>query len=388
MKHPMNSAVAITGLGLTEMGRVYRDAEDLAAEAVFLALEDAGLQKSDLDGLLINAGISDGVGVPLHMTLGIQELKLLTYMQGYGSSAGQMVQYAAMAIANGLASTVCCVFADSPLKDKQRSGAVSYARTGQPDAMASLDTLYGFTGALPKYALAAQRHMDMFGTTQEQLGAVAISQRQWAALNPRASKRELLDLEGYNASPWVVEPFHVLDCCLVSNGGVAVIVTSAERARDLKQPPVYLRGFAQAHKHDAGQTSHDPLIHTAAARSGPRALAMADASVADISQCQIYDCYTYTVIATLEDYGFCEKGDGGPFVEGGRIGPGGALPTNTGGGELSSFYMWGMTPISEAVIQGRGQGGPRQAPNELIMVSGNGGLLAYHATLVLSPHAA
>ena len=109
MKHAMNSAVAITGLGITEMGRVYRDAEDLAAEAVFLALEDAGLQKSDLDGLLINAGISDGVGVPLHMTLGIQELNLLTYMQGYGSSAGQMVQYAAMAIANGLATTVCCV---------------------------------------------------------------------------------------------------------------------------------------------------------------------------------------------------------------------------------------------------------------------------------------
>jgi acetyl-CoA acetyltransferase len=388
MKHAMNSAVAITGLGITEMGRVYRDAEDLAAEAVFLALEDAGLQKSDLDGLLINAGISDGVGVPLHMTLGIQELNLLTYMQGYGSSAGQMVQYAAMAIANGLATTVCCVFADSPLKDKQRSGAVSYARTGQPDAMASLDTIYGFTGALPKYALAAQRHMDLFGTTQEQLGAVAISQRQWAAMNPRASKRELLDLNGYGASPWVVEPFHVLDCCLVSNGGVAVIVTSAERARDLKQPPVYVRGFAQAHNHDAGQTGHDPLIHTAAARSGPRALDMADAKVSDVSQCQIYDCYTYTVIATLEDYGFCEKGEGGPFVADGRLGPGGALPTNTGGGELSSFYMWGMTPISEAVIQGRGQGGERQAPNELIMVSGNGGLLAYHATLVLSPQAA
>ena len=254
--------------------------------------------------------------------------------------------------------------------------------------MASLDTIYGFTGALPKYALAAQRHMDLFGTTQEQLGAVAISQRQWAAMNPRASKRELLDLNGYGASPWVVEPFHVLDCCLVSNGGVAVIVTSAERARDLKQPPVYVRGFAQAHNHDAGQTGHDPLIHTAAARSGPRALDMADAKVSDVSQCQIYDCYTYTVIATLEDYGFCEKGEGGPFVADGRLGPGGALPTNTGGGELSSFYMWGMTPISEAVIQGRGQGGERQAPNELIMVSGNGGLLAYHATLVLSPQAA
>ncbi len=388
MKHPMNSAAAITGLGLTEMGRVYRDAEDLAAEAVFLALEDAGLQKSDLDGLLINTGMGDEVGLLLHITLGLKELNLLTYMQGYGSSAGQMIQYAAMAVANGLATTVCCVFGDSPLKENQRSGAVSYTRTGRADAMVSLDTVYGFTGALPKYALAAQRHMDLFGTTQEQLAAVAISQRQWAAMNPRASKREPLDLAGYNASPWVVEPFHILDCCLVSNGGVAVIVTSAERARDLKQPPVYIRGFAQAHNHDTGQADHDPLIHTAGARSAPRALAMADAKVSDVSQCQIYDCYTYTVIATLEDYGFCEKGEGGPFVADGRLGPGGVLPTNTGGGELSSFYMWGMTPISEAVIQARGQGGVRQAPNDLIMVSGNGGMLAYHATLMLSPEAA
>lgn len=388
MKHPMNSAVAITGLGITEMGRVYRDAEDLAAEAVFLALEDAGLQKSDLDGLLINAGIGEGIGVPLHMTLGLKELNLLTYIQGYGSSAGQMIQYAAMAVANGLATTVCCVFADSPLKENQRSGAVSYARSGRPNAMASLEPIYGIVGALPRYAMAAQRHMDLFGTTQEQLAAVAISQRQWAAMNPRASKREPLDLDGYNASPWVVEPFHVLDCCLVSNGGVAVIVTSAERARDLKQPPVYIRGFAQGHNHDTGQTDHDPYIHTAGARSAPRALAMAGAKVGDVSQCQIYDCYTYTVIVTLEDYGFCEKGEGGHFVADGRLGPGGALPTNTGGGELSSFYMWGMTPISEAVIQGRGQGGERQAPNDLIMASGNGGVLAYHSTLMLSPEAA
>jgi acetyl-CoA acetyltransferase len=388
MKHPMNSAVAITGLGITEMGRVYRDAEDLAAEAVFLALEDAGLQKSDLDGLLVNAGIGEGVGVPLHMTLGLKQLNLLTYMQGYGSSAGQMIQYAAMAVANGLATTVCCVFADSPLKENQRSGAVSYARSGPPNAMASLEPVYGIIGALPRYAMAAQRHMDLFGTTQEQLAAVAISQRQWAAMNPRASKREPLDLDGYNASPWVVEPFHVLDCCLVSNGGVAVIVTSAERARDLKQPPVYIRGFAQGHNHDTGQADHDPYIHTAGAISAPRALAMAGAKVSDVSQCQIYDCYTYTVIVTLEDYGFCEKGEGGQFVADGHLGPGGALPTNTGGGELSSFYMWGMTPVSEAVIQGRGQGGERQAANDLIMVSGNGGVLAYHSTLVMSPEAA
>ena len=387
MKHPMNSAAAICGLGVTAMGRVYRDAEDLAAEAVYLAIEDAGLKKSDVDGLLINAGVSNAVGIPLHVTLGMQELNVLTFMQGYGSSAGQMIQYAAMAVANGLARYIVCVFADDPLQEGQRTGA-AYAGGARRSAMGSLYPLYGFAGALPMYALAAQRHMDLYGTTQDHFAEIAIGQRKWAVMNPAATKREPLDLAAYNASPWVVQPFHVLDCCLVSNGGVAVIVTTAERARDLKQPPVYVRGFAQAHGHDAGRSDKDAAVHTPAARSAPKALAMADAKLADVTQCQIYDCYTYTVIATLEDYGFCRKGEGGPFVADGKLGPGGALPTNTGGGELSSYYMWGMTPIAEAVIQGRGQGGARQAKNDLILVSGNGGVLNYHSTLVLSPRAA
>jgi acetyl-CoA acetyltransferase len=199
------------------MGRVYRDAEDLAAEAVYLALADAGLPKSQLDGLLINAGVTNGVSIPLHLTLGLRELNVLTFMQGYGSSAGQMIQYAALAVANGLANYICCVFADDPLQEGVRTGA-AYAGGGRRNAMGGLSAVYGFTGALPLYALAAQRHMDLFGTTQEQLAAVAIGQRKWAGMNPHATKREPLDLAGYHASPWVVQPFHVLDCCLVSNG--------------------------------------------------------------------------------------------------------------------------------------------------------------------------
>ena len=387
MTHPMRGKAAICGLGLTDMGRVYRSAEDLAAEAVHLALKDAGLEKSQLDGLLINAGTTRGVNLGLHRTLGLKELNVLTFMQGFGSSAGQMIQYAAMAVANGLANYICCVFADDPLKEGKRTGD-AYANTRRPEAMASLYPIYGYAGAIPMYAMGAQRHMDCYGTTQDQLGQIAISQRQWAAYNERATKREPLDLDAYHASPWVVEPFHVLDCCLVSNGGVAVIVTSAERARDLKQPPVYIHGFAQQHNHDVGHAGHDPLLVGPGAKAGPRALAMADAKLEDITQCQLYDCYTYTVLVTLEDYGFCPRGEGGPFVEDGKLGPGGSLPTNTGGGELSSFYMWGMTPVSEAVIQGRGHGGERQAPNDLILVTGNGGVLNYHATLLLSPTAA
>jgi len=383
----MKNATAVCGLGITDMGRVYRSAQELAIEAVHLALDDAGLNKADLDGLLINSGIMPSVDLQLHQALGLQDLSVLTYMQGYGSSAGQMLEYAAMAVHNGLADNVCCVFADSPLQENKRTGAAYSNRKGR-NPITALMGLYGFAGANAMYALAAQRHMDLFGTTQEQLGQVAISQRQWAAMNERATKREPLDMETYDASPWVVEPFHVLDCCLVSNGGVAVIVTTAERARDLQQPPAYIRGFAQGHHHDTGSTNTDPLIRGPGEKIAAKALAMADASVADIKQCQLYDCYTYTVLETLEDYGFCEKGEGGPFVEDGRLGHGGSLTTNTGGGSLSSYYMWGMTPVSEGIIQARGQGGERQAANDLVLVTGNGGILNYQAALLLSPDAA
>ena len=387
MAHRISGKAAICGLGITEMGRVYRSATDLAVEAVHLALQDAGLERTQLDGLLINAGTTRGVNIGLHVKLGLKELNVLTFMQGFGSSAGQMIQYAAMAVENGMADYVCCVFADDPLKEGKRTGD-AYAGNRRPDALASLYPIYGFAGAIPMYAMGAQRHMDTFGTTQDQLGQIAISQRQWAAFNERATKREPLDLDAYHASPWVVEPFHVLDCCLVSNGGVAVIVTSAERARDLQQPPVYIRGFAQQHNHDTGHSGHDPLLEGPGRKAGAKALAMADAKLADITQCQLYDCYTYTVLVTLEDYGFCPKGEGGAFVADGKLGPGGALPTNTGGGELSSFYMWGMTPVTEGVIQGRGHGGERQVPNDLILVTGNGGVLNYHSNLLLSPEAA
>ncbi|MEO2174695.1 MAG: thiolase family protein, partial [bacterium] len=137
--------------------------------------------------------------------------------------------------------------------------------------------------------------------------------------------------------------------------------------------------------HDTGASNVDPLIRGPGEKIAAKALAMADAKISDVTQCQLYDCYTYTVLETLEDYGFCQKGEGGPFVEDGKLGPGGSLPTNTGGGSLSSYYMWGMTPVSEGIIQARGQGGERQAPNDLVLVTGNGGILNYQAALLLSP---
>jgi acetyl-CoA acetyltransferase len=198
-----------------------------------------------------------------------------------------------------------------------------------------------------------------------------------------------MTIEDHQASRWVAEPLHLLDCCMVSNGAVALVVTGIERARSLAQPPVHVWGVAQSHPGYRLAKGCEFGIVTGAAISGPAAMDMAGIKPADVDVCEIYDCYTYTALVTLEDYGFCEKGEGGPFAASGVLGPGGALPTNTGGGQLSSFYLWGMTPLSEAVIQARGQGGQRQvAKHDVVLASGNGGLLDHHGTIVLSPRPA
>ncbi|HEX4864366.1 MAG TPA: thiolase family protein, partial [Acidimicrobiales bacterium] len=242
----------------------------------------------------------------------------------------------------------------------------------------------GAIGANTLYALAARRHMNRFGTTVEDFGAIAVAQRAWAALSPSATKREPITLEDHRNSRVIADPFRLLDCCLVSNGGVAIIVTSEERAADLKQPPVYVNGWAQCHPGGLFEHDDDFGIVSGAARSGPEALAMAGLKLGDVDVAELYDCYTFTVLVSLEDYGFCAKGEGGEFVSSGAIGPNGRLKLNTGGGQLSGYYMWGMTPLSEAIIQVRGQGGDRQVDrHDVALVSGNGGILDHHATLVL-----
>lgn len=380
---------AIAGLGVTAMGKIYgQSATDFAGEAVQLALNDAGLKKADIDGLLVNANMSPAMGIQLQMTLGLENLSLLNVMNAYGSTTGTMIQYASMAIENGLANVVVLVYADDPLKPDKGAGA-SYGGSGRRlNSMSSLLSAYGYYGANTGYALAARRHMHLFGTTSEQFGAIAVAQRKWAQMNPWAQMRKPLTLAEHQQSRYIVEPLHLFDCCLVSNGGIAVIITSAERARGLRQPPVYILGLGQSAPGGTGRADREPGISTGAKQSGEIAFRMAGIERKDIDILELYDCYTYTVLVTLEDYGFCAKGEGGTFVEDGKLGPGGSLPTNTGGGELSAYYMWGFTPLSEGIVQARGQGGERQVEkNDLILVSGNGGILNYHSTTILSKHA-
>jgi acetyl-CoA acetyltransferase len=387
--HRPNTAIA--GLGLTEMGRdAARSAEQLAGEAIDRALDDAGVDVREIDGLLINPSTGENtIGLPLHRDLGFENLRLLAVVQAFGSSAGVMIAHASMAIAAGQARTVVCVFADVPLQPGIRAGDV-YADPARRlrRGFEGLPMASGITSPNVEYALAARRHMDTYGTTTEQLGAVAVSTRQWATMNPLAQRREPLTLSEHQQSRMIAAPLRKLDCCLLSNGAIAVVVTGADRARDMKQPPVYIRGWAQSAPGYSNRPDSTYGLVTGAKQSGADAMAMAGVSASDISIRQLYDCYTFTTLISLEDYGFCEKGEGGPLAASGALGPGGALPTNTGGGQLSGYYMWGMTPLSEAVIQGRGSAAERQVlPNDLILVSGNGGHLDLHSTVILSPHA-
>jgi acetyl-CoA acetyltransferase len=376
----------IAGLGMTEIGRVYgRTAAQFAAEAVRLAAADAGLALRDIDGLLVSPGSTGGVHLGLQRDLNLHDLTLLTRMQAYGSTAAAMVQYASMAIRAGMASVVACAWADDPLRAGGSSAAAYGGRPARvPAGWPGLIGASGVLGPNPMYALAARRHMQKYGTSHEDLGSIAIAQRDWAALNPLAQLREPVTMADYLSARWIAEPFRLLDCCLVSNGGIAVIVTAADRAASLAQPPVHVLGWAQSHPGHFLRRDDDFGLLSGAAAAGPAALAMAGVTLADIDVAELYDCYTYTVLITLEDYGFCAKGEGGPFVSSGVLGPGGTLKVNTGGGQLSGYYMWGMTPLSEGIIQTRGQAGDRQVrAHDLVLVSGNGGVLDHHATLVL-----
>jgi acetyl-CoA acetyltransferase len=235
------------------------------------------------------------------------------------------------------------------------------------------------------YALAASRHIHEFGTTREQLAAVAVAAREWALLNPAAWEKKPLTIEGVLSSRMVSYPFTVRDCCLVTDGGGAIVVTSAERAKSLKKAPAYVLGCGQSVTH-ASISSMPDLTVTGALTAGKAAYAMAKLGPADIDAVELYDAFTINTILFLEDLGFCKKGEGGAFVSGGRIGPNGSLAVNTNGGGLSYCHpgMYGLFLLIEAVRQLRGECGARQVKNcEVALAHGNGGVFSSQATVIL-----
>ena len=371
--------VAIAGIGHTAFGRLDgRSALELEAQAARLAVEDAGLAPRDIDGLITDPGVSQGVlqGIEPHYlrlgrALGLDPDFAATEILGGASSVGS-IQRAAMAIEARLCSACLCIYGDTALSS---AGSYAYGR-GEEAA-------FGFFGAAGLHALAAQRHMALHGTRPEALAEVAIAARAHAARTPHAQLKTPLDIAGYFASRMLVEPLRRADCCLVSDGAAAVVVCAADRMPDTRRRPVRILGMGQAHSLGtySNPTHFDALP---AARCGPRALERAGLAAADVDVAMLYDCFTIVVLMQLEAYGFCAPGEAGDFVAGGRIAPGGALPVNPSGGLLAEGYGGGMLHVIEAVRQLRGDAGERQVANaEVALVTGHGLGMNSHATLIL-----
>lgn len=367
---------AIVGLGYTAQGKVPgRSGMSLCFEATRNALADGGLDVQDIDGIIVQPWPTDPrvSAFSLAEELGIN-LRFGADQQLHGASACAIIQHAAMAVDAGLCSYCLCAFADTSRSSPQ--GVVYQAGTGT-------NAVYGMFGVAASYAMIAHRYMHEYGITSRQFGAVAVTFRKHASLNPIAQMREPITIEDHQNSRWIVEPLHLLDCCLISDGGRALIVTSAERARNLKQPPVYIIGMGQGHPLD-NILKRQTLTVTGAVESGKTAFAMAGITPNDIDICAIYDSFSFVVPMQLEDLGFCQKGEGGAFVEEGRIALGGELPTNTSGGLLSEVYIQGWVGPHEAVRQLRGDCGERQVPDaEIALVTSSGGVISTHTTLIL-----
>ena len=354
--------------------------------AALAALDDAGLALADVDGLLTTPLRVTNWAMPCGVVaegLGLRPRYLAT-LDVAGASGAAMVHHAAMAIATGQCETVLCVAGQNLLTHSTRGAAVqTMAEAGW--AHPQFESPYG--PMIPTlYALLAQRHMHEYGTTPAQLAEVAAAMRHHAALTPGAHKREPITVADVLASRMVTSPFHVLDCAIVSDGAAAIVVSSAARARDRRKRPVRVLGQGYGFSHTyIGE--HAGITTTGAVQSGRDAFAQAGVTPADIDVAELYDCFTITVIVELEDLGFCPKGEGGRFVEGGAIRVGGRLPVTTHGGLLSYAHpglAGGMFHVIEAVRQLRGEAGERQvADAELVLAHGNGGIIGLHCTLVL-----
>ena len=386
MSWPLRGQFAIVGIGETVLGKlVGRSTLSLHLEAIKAALDDCGLTMRDVDGLLTNQPINDPMrsyAVVVATAAGLAP-NYATDLANGGASPVAMAQHAIMAISAGLCETVVCVHARNQATRSQLPERAEI-RDGNED----FDEPYGFLGAVANHALMASRHMALYGTTSAQLGAIAVAARRHAMVTPNATSKKPLTIEDHQASRYIVEPLRLFDCSLVSDGGGAFIVTTAERARDLPRPPVYVLGMGQHHPHSNLAMAKE-VAALGGAISSRTAYRLAGLGPKDMDFAEIYDCFTSNTLITLEDYGFCEKGEGGPWVQGGRIELGGELPVNTHGGLLSQAHVEGMLHITEAVKQLRGlEPAARQVQDaEVGIVSGHGGVGALHASLILGKRA-
>jgi acetyl-CoA acetyltransferase len=384
----MNSSrgqVAIVGAADTEVGKVPQlGATALCVEAAIRALDDAGISKDQIDGLVTCNSMAEP-----HMYHAEAIAEYLQIFPRYcvtaaagGGTTFSVLQNAASAIATGVCNTVLISMADSLRTGLSREQALKLqSSTGH----SQFEIPYGAT--VPAYyALIARAYMDEYGATPEQFAAVAVSARSHAALNENAQMRDIISVDDVLGSRMIADPLHLLDCSLVSDGGAAVILTSADRAPDFPHDPVYLLGAGEGHGHEHISQARS-LTTSAAVESGSRAFEMAGLGPADVDIAEIYDCFTPVVLIELEDLGFCNKGEAGDFVEAGETALGGSLPMNTHGGLLSHCHPGNpgsMFALTEAVTQLRRCAGDRQVEDaEVALVHAQGGIMSSHATLIL-----
>lgn len=381
----LRGKTAIVGAAETRVGKVPQlGPTELCVDAALRALADAGIDKDRVDGLVT----CNSMARP-HMYHAEMIAEYLQIFPRYcvtatagGGTTFSVLQNAALAIVAGVCETVLIAMADSLRTGLNREQAmVLQSSTGHPE----FEIPYGPT--VPAYyALIARAHMEAYGTTPEQFAAVAVNCREHASRNPNAEMRELITVDDVLESRMIADPLHLLDCSLVSDGGAAVVLTSAEGANDFPHPPVYVLGAGEGHGHEHISQARS-LTTSAAVESGRRAFAMAGMRPADIDVAQIYDCFTPVVLIELEDLGFCEKGAAGAFVEEGNTALEGSLPMNTNGGLLSCCHPGNpgsMFALTEAVYQLRHSAGERQVKDaETALVHGQGGIMSSHATLIL-----
>jgi len=381
----LRGKVAIVGAADTEVGVVpHLSATQLYVKAAKLVLEDAGISKEQVDGLITCTSFVEPYMYHAEMIAEYMQIfprYCLNVATGGGTTLAIM-HHAASAIATGVCNTVLITMADNMLSGLSRDRAIEAMSTA---GHAQFERPYG--PPIPGfYALIAQAHMHAYGTTSEQLAAVAVACRKHASLNPAAQMRQPITIDDVLNSKMIAHPLHLLDCSLVSDGGAAVVMTSAERAKDFKSRPVYMLGVGEGHSHEHISQARS-LTTSAAKEAGERAYAMAGLGPKDIDVAELYDCFTPVVVIELEDLGFCPKGEGGRFVAGGRIELGGELPLNTHGGLMSHCHPGhpgSLFSITEAVHQLRGEGGPRQVKDaELALVHGQGGIMSTHCTMIL-----
>ncbi|APX96407.1 acetyl-CoA acetyltransferase [Natronorubrum daqingense] len=378
MAEPIVAGVAESDLGETPD----RNWLDNAGIATVRALEDAGLALEDVDGVAVAGGNDYMPALVLSEYLDLEEPSVLEGTEIGGSSFESFCGHIGDAMARGRADVVVIAYGSTRKTGPGRDQSLEI--THPVDGFVRPTGLFRPPGA---YAMAAQRHMHEYGTTEEQLAEIAVSTREWASMNPKAAHQDSISVDDVLESRQIAEPFNLLDCCLVSDGGGAVVLASEEKARELGVPEIAVSGVASTSTHRQDISEMPDMTTTGAAVTGPKAFEQAGITPDDVDVAQLYDSFTYTALVTLEDLGFCEKGEGGSFVEGGTTAPGGELPMNTQGGGLSYCHPghFGVFVLIEAVRQLRGDyTGDRQVDGaEVAVAHGTGGILSSSSTVVL-----